>query len=204
MFVNASRVRQICLSLFIIVIALVVALRPQTSERVIRYTGLFLQLLGIGTVIWGISETRAFFGLPSFADKTKSWLRRVFSFRKNYVLTADSGIVSTRFDKARGYKPYTPEPNSTIEARVELLERNIEFIHERISRNEKEMDKEFRNVEEALKKEEQARLLAEKACHEKLLAMGTGGVHISFIGACFLIIGVILSTAGIEIAEFIK
>jgi hypothetical protein len=35
------------------VIALAIALRPNNSEPVIRLTGLGLQVLGIGTVVWG-------------------------------------------------------------------------------------------------------------------------------------------------------
>jgi hypothetical protein len=37
-----------------------------------------------------------------------------------------------------------------------------------------------------------------------LEASGTGGVHISAIGASWLFVGVILSTAAIEIAELLK
>ena len=40
-----------------IILSLVVALGPLSSELVIRWTGMLLQLLGVGTVIWGISET---------------------------------------------------------------------------------------------------------------------------------------------------
>jgi hypothetical protein len=45
----------------VIVAALGVALRPHTNEPVIRLTGGVLQLLGIGTVILGIRDTRALF-----------------------------------------------------------------------------------------------------------------------------------------------
>jgi len=37
-----------------------------------------------------------------------------------------------------------------------------------------------------------------------LEATGTGGVHISAIGASWLFVGIILSTAAPEIAEFLK
>lgn len=53
------------LALGVSVLALAVALRPGASEPAVRYTGLMLQLLGICTVVWGISETRALFGHPA-------------------------------------------------------------------------------------------------------------------------------------------
>jgi hypothetical protein len=90
----------------VIVVALVVSLRPHTPESVIRLTGLVLQVLGIGTVIWGISETRALFGRPSFAAKTKSWLGRFPLMRRSIVV--GGGIVSLGIiaGKARGHSTH--------------------------------------------------------------------------------------------------
>lgn len=212
--INASRLRALWpwwvearyawLAFGVIVIALVVSLRPGTPEPLIRLTGLILQLLGIGTVIWGISETRALFGHPSFAAKTKSWLGRFPLLRRNIVLAAGAGSLSAATCKARGYVTQGLGPNPTIETRIDALEKNMALIHERISSNEKELDEEVRKAAEALKNEERARQTEDNAIHEKLEATGTGGVHISAIGASWLFVGVILSTAGIEIAEFLK
>lgn len=54
-----AEARYVWLSTAVICVALIISLRPHTTEPVIRLTGLLLQLLGIGSVIWGISETRA-------------------------------------------------------------------------------------------------------------------------------------------------
>lgn len=181
-----------------------VALRPHTPEPVIRLTGLILQLLGIGTVIWGISETSALFGHPSFAEKAKSWLERFPFRRRNIVIAAGAGSLSAMTGKARGYVTQGPGPNPTIESRIEALERNISLIHERISGTEKEIDEEFRKAAEALKNEEQQRQTEDNSIREKLEVTGTGGVHISAIGASWLFVGVVLSTSGVEIAEFLQ
>ena len=124
--------------------------------------------------------------------------------RRNIVLAAGAGSFSSAFCKARGFVTQEPGPNPTIETRVEALEKNVGLIHERISNAEKEMDEEFRKATEALKNEEQARQTEDHAIREKLEATGTGGVHISAIGASWLFVGVILSTTSIEIAEFLK
>ncbi len=78
------------------------------------------------------------------------------------------------------------------------------LVHERISSTEKEIEEEFRKTAEALQKEEQTRQTEDNAIREKIEASGTGGVHISAIGALWLFVGVVLSTAGVEIAEFLK
>lgn len=212
--ISASRIKQLWpwlvearfawLALGVIVTALIVALRPHTPEPVIRLSGLVLQLLGIGTVIWGISETRALFGHPSFSTKTKSWLERFPLRRRNIVFGTGAVSLAAATCKARGYVTQGPGPNPTIETRLDALDRNISLIHERISDNEKEMDEEFRKTAVALKKEEQTRQSEDNSIRNKLEATGTGGVHISAIGASWLFIGVVLSTAGVEIAEFLK
>ena len=66
------------------------------------------------------------------------------------------------------------------------------------------MDAEFRKAADALRDEQQTRQTEDQAILKKLEATGTGGVHISAIGASWLFVGVVLSTAGIEIAEWLK
>lgn len=192
------------LTLGVIGAALIVSLRPHTSESVIRLTGLVLQLLGIGTVIWGISETRALFGHPSFAAKAKSWFERFPLRRRNIVLAVGAASLAAATCKARGYVTQGPGSNPTVDTRLDALERNVSLIHERISGIEKEMDEEFRKTAEAIKNEEHQRQTEDNAIRAKLEATGTGGVHISAIGASWLFVGVVLSTAGVEIAELLK
>src|SRR5206468_10208665 len=81
--------RHAWLAAAVICVALVISLRPHTTEPVIRLTGLVLQLLGICTVIWGISETRALFGHASLRSKARAWLGRFPVFRRDIVVGAD-------------------------------------------------------------------------------------------------------------------
>lgn len=192
------------LALGVIGVALAVCLRPHTAEPAIRLTGLILQLLGIGTVAWGISETRALFGHPSLAAQAKAWLGRFPLRRRNIVLAVSAGSIATGASNARGYVTRGAGPSPTIETRVDALEKNIELIHERISGTEKVMEEEFRKAADAVSREQQTRRTEDQAILGKLEATGTGGVHISAIGASWLFVGVVLSTAGIEIAEWLK
>jgi hypothetical protein len=192
------------LSAAVISVALIVSLRPHTSEPTIRLTGLLLQLLGIGTVAWGISETRALFGHPSLASKIFRWLGR-FPLRSRSI-THSASISSFAFasSKVGGYVTSSAGSNPTIETRLDALEKNIGLIHNRIGSTEKEMNEQFREVTMALKNEQVERQSEDLTILKKLEATGTGGVHISAIGAAWLFVGVILSTAGLEIAEWLK
>ena len=93
---------------------------------------------------------------------------------------------------------------TTIESLAEALEKNVTSIHERITQAQNEIDGEFRKAADALKNESQLRVTEDNLIREKLVATGTGGVHISAIGASWLFVGVILSTAAIEIADLLK
>jgi hypothetical protein len=196
-------VRYVWYSMAVICVALIISLKLHPTEPIIRITGLALQLLGIGTVIWGISETRALFGQPSFASKIKAWLSRFPLLRHDVVLRANGAIhlhVSGKGRLHQTHKAIDP----TTEARIDSLEKNIELIHERINQTQKEMDEGFQKVSDLVKREEQFRQTEDNAIRMKLEATGTGGVHISAIGASLLFVGIILSTAATEIAALFK
>src|SRR3954462_7728239 len=78
------------------------------SEPVVRITGLVLQLLGIGTVAWGISETRALFGQPSLASKTKAWLARFPLLKQARIVGAAAMTLGAATVKGRGYATHGP------------------------------------------------------------------------------------------------
>jgi hypothetical protein len=187
-----------------IAIALVLSLWFWPTERVIRLTGLVLQLAGIGTVIWGISDTRARFGHPTFASKVKAWLRRFPFIKRINVLNVDS-IISTSFcGDARAYGTYGVGENPTIESLAESLEKNVKALHERISAAQNDMDDGLQKATKALKQEEQARQSVDNDIRKMLESTATGGFHIAEIGAAWLIVGAILSTAAPEIADLIR
>lgn len=196
--------RHTWLAVGVTAVALVVSLRPGVSEPVIRLTGLVLQLLGIGTVIWGISETRALFGHPSIASKARAWLGRFPLLRRSAVVSVSGVAGLTATGRLHAVVTHVPGTSPTIDARVEALEKNISAIHERITQTQQEMDAEFQKTASATKREEQVRESEDRAILEKLEATGTGGVHISAIGALWLFIGVALSTAAQEIACILK
>src|ERR1019366_7612660 len=102
--------------------------------------GLALQLFGIGTVIWGISETRALFGHPSLASKAKSWLIRFPLLRRSVVISATGLAAGAAVGKARAYGTHGPGANQTTESRLDALEKNIASIQERITESQHEID----------------------------------------------------------------
>ncbi len=184
-----------------VALALAFTLRRGVTEQEVRFTGLLLQILGIGTVAWGIRETRALFGRPTLFAQFRAWLRR-FPVYGGRVVSASASITMPRISvNARGHAGASAGPDASADARIEALEKNVRLLNERIDHTQNEMDQKFRSHADFLKQEERTRALHDQAIREKLEATETGGLHISAMGVLWLFIGVTLSTAATEIAK---
>lgn len=105
---------------------------------------------------------------------------------------------------ASAYSIYGAGDTPTLESRIAALEKNIHAVNARIDSAQNATDAEFRNISISLKQEEAARATADQKINEKLEATGTGGVHISAIGSLWLFVGVTLSTASVELSQWMK
>jgi hypothetical protein len=188
----------------IVVVAGIVALRPGTSEPVIRWTGLILQLLGIGTVIIGIEQTRRLFDHPTLLNMVAEWLKQFPRYRQSVVISVGAGAIAAATAKARGYVTSSPPPKANIDERVASLESNIGHLNKRIDDVYTELDSSIREQTAVLDKEHQDRVAQDSRIASKLETLGTGGLHISAVGALWLVIGVILGTASTEIARWLR
>ena len=128
-----AKARLLWLAVGVVVGAGIVALRPGTSEPVVRWTGLILQLLGIANVIIGIEQTRRLFNHPSLLSIAKAWLGEFPPYKRNIVMGAAAGSFGIAGAKARGYVTSNPPPNASIEDRVASLERNVGHLNKRIN-----------------------------------------------------------------------
>jgi hypothetical protein len=192
------------LALAVNLLALVACLQAGTAEPKIRLTGLLLQLLGIGTVIWGICETRAFFDHLPVSEKAKNWLRRFPLLRRDGVASGGACVLAVSAVGGRGFGTFGPGLNPTIESRLDAAEKNIAAIHELITANQREMDAGYQKLTDTLDHEQETRKIENAALESRLDAASTGGVHISAIGASWLFVGVVLSTAAPELAGCLK
>lgn len=196
--------RHFWLAILVVVLAGGLSLRRGVTEPEVRITGLVLQILGIGTVAWGIRETRVLFGRPTLVDKFLDWLRRFPVYGGHLVSGSANITVGPASVHGRGYTSASAGLDASVQARVDALERNVKLINERISHTQNEMDQKFRIHADLLEREEHIRGREVQALRAKLEATETGGLHISAMGALWLFVGVTLSTAAPEIAKCLK
>ncbi|HEX7677591.1 MAG TPA: hypothetical protein VF713_05665, partial [Thermoanaerobaculia bacterium] len=77
-------------------------------------------------------------------------------------------------------------------------------LHDRITATEHEFDEQLRKSKDGLAAEAAARQGEVEQIRKMLDTTATGGVHITAIGATWLFIGVVLSTAAPELANWLK
>lgn len=188
----------------VVVTALVFSLRPGTTETTIRFTGLLLQVLGVLTVIWGIYQIRALFGYPPIRQKIKAWIRRFPYPRHRETVRAGHAIHIGYELGADHYFIHGPATNPTTEMRLDALDKNVQTINERISTIGKEIEHRIEGLGQDIRKERDMRSAQNQQVHRKLEDTGTGGVHISAMGAVWLLFGATMSTAASEIACFLR
>jgi hypothetical protein len=195
--------RTFWIAIAVVFSSLFFALQKGRHEYELRLTGLWLQALGIGTVAWGIRETRILFGRPSLFS---SMFKSIKSFPKYHGRTVYIEAKETLSDTftARGHIFSAALSDATIEERVATIEKYIKNIHVKIIKIENDIDDKTRAQREQLNIERQERTQNYHELNTKLEATETGGLNISAMGALWLFIGVILSTASVEISTFLK
>lgn len=96
------------------------------------------------------------------------------------------------------------DPSAPIETRLAALERNLPLIQERITNLQAEFDRSMRSLKDDLHFEQQHRQALSVELRGHLKSYGTGGLHVSAIGAAWVFVGTVFSTASVEIAAFLR
>jgi len=196
--------RLVWLALLVVGFAAFIAFRIGASEPQIRLTGLVLQWLGLLTVVHGIRETRKLFGRPSLLQVLREKVARFPRWRRDAFVHVGTGAMTISGGSASAHVWSKIDPAAPIEERVNALTRNVERMNERLIQTQKENDAELRKHSESLHQERQVREKGDDKLRQLMEAAETGGLDISLIGLVWLAVGLILSTASPEIAQWVR
>jgi hypothetical protein len=189
----------------IVVIFGVAMLLPICRETALRWSGMLIELFGIGTVVIGLDAKCRLFKLPSFLENALNWVQRRPRWKPmptsfEVKPTAGSLTLSGGLSKVPLWRG-TPDGAST-EDRVKALEDNLQTMRKEQSEIEKMLDQERTERQQALTTERQEREAADGKLKQILEGLGSGGLDIEAMGIAWVIVGVILATASNEIASF--
>jgi hypothetical protein len=194
--------RPLWLALLVLVPALCVSLRPGATDLQIRLTGMVLQWLGIGTVAHGVHQTRKLFGRPSLVDSLRQWFSRFPRWRRPVTVEIGAGALGLGGLSARLHVWSNVDPAAPVEVQLNALKQNAERMNERLNQMQDEVDRELHQHSEELRREREARGHGDKDLHLRLEAAETGGLHITFVGLLWLLVGVLLATIPQEIERW--
>ncbi|WP_319522362.1 hypothetical protein [uncultured Desulfosarcina sp.] len=191
------------ITIVVLAASVVQVLYISNSEASFRITGLVLQILGIGTVAYGIHDTRKMFGHPSFLSLTKDWLKRFPKFGGHVRMFASNIQATSMVGNVRGYVWMNAKDDSN-EERIKAIEINLESVNKRLCESQNQIGQCEREIEQGIKKEQDVRTKADRDILDKIEAIETGGLHISAMGVVWLFVGVIMSSIPAELSKLIK
>lgn len=102
------------------------------SEQAFRVAGGIFQLLGVGTVAWGIHETRELFGKPGIFTVVLQGLRNVLLPK---TIISGGASFSLSWDAADNPQVdvwRNAGPNDSLETRIVALEKNLSDVNNRL------------------------------------------------------------------------
>jgi hypothetical protein len=192
------------LTVAVLLAAVAVAFWPEMTEPRVRITGWALELLGLGTVAWGIRETRRQFGRPDIFVNFRAWWARRPKLRQQHVAAgALQGAAGARLSATGTLSNATPL-SPTLEERIVALEENLRGVNERVDQVRRELHKEAVARDEAFSSERRAREKEDTEIKQKLESVETGGLYVSMMGVVWLAIGLTFSTIPNELVCVFK
>jgi hypothetical protein len=175
------------------------------TEPRIAQAGVILQVLGVFSVAYGVRETRRQFCQPSLPARMLAFISNVPKYPKR-VTGADASIqhadISSAFGRlgSSGIAAHVPD----VEARVSLLERQIQELAAATARGTAEVQGQLLKQQRQLDAESKRRAEAVTHLHRTLELTATGGLDLSLCGIVWLLFGSVFGTIPADVACFIS
>ena len=170
-------------------------------EPRLRIAGLILQLLGLGTVIWGLRDIRKLFGRPSLLEDAAARLRRFPRYKANVAPVILSGSIALGRVAVSGRILVSLPPTASVEERIAALEQAQRQQSDLIADIPGRIHKEAQVRATELESERRERAVGDNKIQGVLEEASAGGLPVARVGALWLFVGLILGTASTEIAK---
>lgn len=175
-------------------------------DTYLRYAGYILEVLGIGTVAWGLRDRARHHRKPGLLEPLGDRLRAASkefasAFRGPQAITGVAGSVTAGVSTVGGATVRTSvPPGASLEYRIARLEGKVDGLQEQSDRLRREVEEKHRKALGAVEQERTAREEDTAALREKVAQVDTGGLHIEWMGVWWLVLGVTLATLAPELA----
>jgi hypothetical protein len=170
------------------------------QENDIKWTGLFLQILGLGVVLCGVRETRKEFGHSTGVQRLIKPVKE-FPRPRKVIEGAGASLQATGLNSGFGTATISSAP-TTLEERFSALEEEFRTHRTNVANRLGDLDLASREQAARILAEETARTEQIRKVSYRLERISTGGLNLSVIGVLWVLIGSVLSTMPGEIATW--
>lgn len=191
----------IWLSIFPLVLILCL---PGTLDDRLRYGGLAFELLGVATIALGLSEKGRQFDRHLSSFFMGWWASRPRFGKRSHVIAASANSIGIVGMSAKLSIWHGTPPDSTLNARVDALEKNLLNLRNEIDDTSKRLQEEERTRAEDIKAERLARESDRHQLTTRLDQFAAGGLHIEWMGMVWLVIGLVLGNISVEVARALE
>lgn len=172
-----------------------------TWEFRFRLTGLILELLGIGAVVYGLNETLKLHLGKNLLHIILEWFKRFPKFGDNPHIVISSINASLLGLSGSLHATNIPAPNSSIEKRVAYLEEHIKGVLSQVQENKIRSENELKKLSDALNAERNERESGDNQVKQDIKESALEDAYIELMGIFWLFTGAISATASTELAK---
>ena len=172
-------------AVFIVTVVVIMGFEVR-CELSIRIAGLFFQLAGIGTVIWGIDTTRRLHGIPG-----------LFSRRPPPVVGTGDLRSEPSTVRREDYGCMNTSTNDTAEKRIAALEKNLAIVNSKLS----QFVSGINEINEQHDSQKMATYKRVEKIENKMRFASTDGIYLSMAGVFWVMLGTVMSAIPLEISR---
>ena len=172
-----------------------------TLENRFRLTGLILELLGIGLVVYGLNKTLKLFLGKHLLHIIPKLIKRFPKFGNNLPTAKCTINWIEEGETCSMDLTSSPAPNSSIENRVAFLEEQIKKVNLQAHKDRIHYENEIKRLSDALNVERSEREGGDKQSQQALKEFAVEDVYKELMGVIWLFFGAIFATASTELAS---
>jgi hypothetical protein len=198
-----------------IAVAFLVTMPRDNLSDQLRTTGGVLELWGLVAVGWGITARRSEFGVPSVFREIGQEIRdglapalqrlqKLLGKKKSHRLIAGHASFGVSASVGEVEARVIPGPNSSVERRVELLERDVAELYKKVRTIKDGLAAEIADRKADVLAEADKRTKADEELAAQLKGLAVGNVRLEIVGVVWLLVGVVLATWANEIASALE
>jgi hypothetical protein len=164
----------------------------KNASASVRYAGAILQVFGLGTVAFGLSQIRRYFCRPSLLERVFAWLRQLgATFRRPTPITLEAhagGFATVSGEAALIHKAGR---DSSLDRRVTILEENLNRLRVELDAKDQKIRNDLSTLTGTIEEERRARETEVRRISSQLEELAVGGLHLELVGITWLTLGVV-------------